>query len=365
MLTKGEREIKMLQLSQIGTIILLFVSGSIMLFSSEIDHEKFDIESGMLLYAISGGGKLTGDVNLTIRGKGKLCFKNRGVVVQIEEDLEEITSGAINNIDKVQRCKKLEDDRQLDVDFDNKKIQERKMPQDNFQKYITKGLVKKGQEVIAGYTCDIWEGYGVRKCIYKGLPLLVEHYLLGVYYQKKATNIFFDINTTESTCVMPNYPVEKFALFKTNMKVKTVKLPHEFSKILELVSKDMNTEMINSKILEDTLTTKQKRIWLNKIGQSIFEKQKEFLPKFLLSMKNARVCLQQADNWIEANTCIKDVIQLKAELSKDKQNNIEQWKGEEKNKVLDQFDENIFLLESKMKCVGSSKNIADLSSCMK
>jgi len=355
----------MSQISQIKTIFLLFVLGSAMLFSAGTAEKKFDIESGMVLYTINGSGKLTADVNLTVKGKGKLRFRDWGVVALIEEDLEEITSGAINNINKIQRCKKLEDDRQLDVDFDNEKIQERKMPKGNFQKYITKDLVKKGQEEIAGHTCDIWEGYGVRKCIYKGIPLLVEHYLLGVYYQKKATHVTFNIDTTESACTIPNYPVEKFALFKTNMKTKTAKLPQELSKILELVSKDMNTEIINSKISEDTLTPEQKRTWLDKIGQNIFEKQKEFLPQFLLSMKKARVCLQQADNWIQANTCVENVIQLKAELIKEKQHNIEQWKGEEKNKVLDQFDENIFLLESKMKCVRGSQNITDLSTCMK
>ncbi len=350
---------------KIKPFFLFLGLGSVILFSADITQKKFDIETGMILYSISGGGKLTDDVNLTIKGKGKLRFKDWGVVALIEEDLEEIISGAIHNIDKVQRCKKLEDDRQLDVDFDNEKIQERKMPQDNFQKYITKDLIKKGKEEIAGHTCDIWEGYGVRKCIYKGIPLLVEHYLLGVYYQKKATDITFNIDATESACTIPNYPVEKFALFKTNMKTKTEKMPQEFSKILELVSKNLNKEMTNSKITEETLTPEQKRIWLDKIGQNIFEKQKEFLPEFLLSMKKARVCLQQADNWIQANTCVEDVIQLKAELTKEKQYNIEQWKGKEKEKILDQLDENIFLLESQMKCIRSSQNLTDLSRCMK
>jgi len=355
----------MSQLSKIKMIFLFFGLGSVMLFSNEAVEKKFDVEKGMVLYNISGGGKLTNDVNLTITGKGKLRFKDWGVVALIEEDIEEITSGAINNINKVHRCAKLEDKHRLDVDFDTKKILERKIPKGNFQTYITKDLVKKGQEEIAGHMCDIWEGYGVRKCIYKGIPLLVENYLLGVYYQKKATLVTFNIDTTASSCSIPNYPVEKFALFKTSIKTKTKKLPKELSKILEIVAEDMNKELINSKILEDNITPKQKRVWLDKIGQNIFEKQKEFLPQFLLSMKKARVCLQQADNWIQANTCVEDVIQLKAELTKDKQNNIEQWKGEEKIKVLDQFDENIFLLESKMKCIRSSQNITDLSTCMK
>ncbi len=355
----------MLDLNKIIMSFLFFCLGSMTLFASSINHKKFDIEAGMVIYDISGGGKLTNDVNLTIKGKGKLRFKEWGVVALIEEKMEEITSGTINNINKVQRCTKLEDKHRLDVDFDNKKIQERTMPKGNFQTYITKDLVKKGKEEIAGYTCDIWEGYGVRKCIYKGIPLLVENYLLGVYYQKKATQVTFKIDTTASACSIPKYPVEKFALFKTSIKTKTKKLPKELSKVLEIVAKDMNKELTNSKTLEDNITPKQKRVWLDKIGQNIFEKQKVFLPQYLLNMKETRVCLQQADNWIQANVCVEDMIQLKAELTKDNRNNIELWKGKEKIKVLDQLDENIFLFESKMKCIRASQNITDLSNCLK
>jgi len=349
------------------TIIFLFLSlGSMTLFSAQTDQKKFNVESGMILYTISGGGKLTEDVNLTINGKGKLRFKDWGVVALIEENYEEITSGALQNIETIQRCEKLEDRLRFDVDFKTKKILERKMPKGNFQKYITKDLVKTGQEKIAGYTCDIWEGVGVRKCIYKGIPLLVEHYLLGTYYRKKASSVTFDIDTSSvSNCSIPNYPIQKIALFKTHSKTKSKKLPQEFSKILISVGKDMQKQLSVDKIEEDSFTLEQKRVWLDKIGQNVFEKQKLFLPQFLLSMQEARVCLQQADNWIQANICVENVVQLKAQLTKDRENNIEQWKGKEKDKVLDNFDENISLLESRMKCIRGSQNITDLSSCMK
>ena len=236
----------------------------------------------------------------------------------------------------------------------------------NFQEIITKDLVKTGQEEILGYTCDIWERVGVRKCIYKGIPLLVEHYLLGTYYRKKASSIIFDIDTSSaSNCSIPNYPIQKFALFKTHSKTKGKKPPREFSKILISVGKEMQKQLSVEKIEEDNFTPEQKRMWLDKIGQNVFEKEKLFLPEFLLSMKKARVCLAQADDWIQANVCVEDVVQLKAKLTKDRENNIEQWKGEEKDKVLNDFDENISLLESRMKCIRGSQNITDLSSCMK
>ncbi len=235
------------------------------------------------------------------------------------------------------------------------------MPKGNFKEYLTKDLVKTGQEEILGVTCDMWEGVGVRKCIYKGIPLLVEHYLLGTYYRKKASSIEFDIDTKAANCSIPNYPIQKFALFKTNSK----KSSQEFSKVLLNVNKEMQKELSVAKIKDDNFPPEQKRVWLDKIGQNIFEKEKLFLPQFLLSMKKARVCLTQAENWIEANTCVEDVVQLKAQLTKDRENSIEQWKGEEKEKVLTDFDEHIALLETRMKCIRGSQNMTDLSTCMK
>jgi hypothetical protein len=131
------------------------------------------------------------------------------------------------------------------------------------------------------------------------------------------------------------------------------------------VAKDMRKQLADEKIREEDFSPQEKRIWLDRIGQNVFEKQKVLLPKFLLSMKKARVCLQQAENWIDANECVRDVVQLKAKLTQDRQNNIELWKGEEKRKVLDAFDENISFLESKMRCIRGAKNISDLSNCMK
>ncbi len=335
------------------------------LLSAQTDEKRFDVQSGMIMYTVSGGGKLTEDINLTIQGKGKLCFQDWGTIALIEEDFEEIISGALQNIETVQRCEKLEEKQRFDVDFKTKKIFERKMTKGNFQKTITKDLVKTGQEEIVGYTCDIWEGVGVRKCIYKGIPLLVEHYLLGTYYRKKASSATFDIDTSAANCSIPNYPIQKFALFKTHSKTKNNKLPQEFSKILISVGKDMQKQFSIAEIEEDNFTPGQKRVWLDKISQNIFEKEKIFLPQFLLSMKKARICLAQAENWIQANVCVEDIVQLKTQLTKERVNNIEQWKGEEKEKVLNEFDNNIFLLESRMKCIRGSKNITDLSRCMK
>jgi len=159
--------------------------------------------------------------------------------------------------------------------------------------------------------------------------------------------------------------VQKISLFKTSIKTKGKKTPKEFSKVLIDVSHDMRKMLMTNHITEDELTPKQKKILFNKIGQNIYEKQKVLLPEILLSMQKARECLAYAKNWIDANECLEDVARLKSQFTKDKDNSIESWKEGDQDKILDDFDEKIAILNSKMICIRSAKNITDLSACMK
>jgi len=355
----------MLAVSKLKSLILFLIIGNSFLLSAGLSGKKFDVETGVVLFKISGGGQLTDDVNISIKGEGKLRFKDWGVMALVEENYEEITTGVIKDINKIQICEKFEDKQRFDVDFETEKILERPMPKGNFRDYYLNDMLKTGEEMIAGYPCDVWEGKGVKKCLHKGVPLLVEHYLFGVYYQKKAVDVKFNIKTKPSKCMLPDFPVEKFALFKTNIKTKNNKLPKELSQIIIRVSKELNKYISENKLTQDDLNTHQKRIWQDKLGQNIFEVQKKFLPKFLETMKNARVCLQQVESANEANACILEVINMKKKVSESSDNTIASWDEKNKRAVLDTFDENIFILESKMKCIRGAENISDLSACMK
>ena len=355
----------MLYLKRCKHVFLFFYLSSTMLFSAGLGEKKFDVETGMVRFEISGGGHFTDDINISIKGEGLLRFRDWGVEALVEENYEERTVGAVKNINKIHICEKFENKQRFDVDFETEKILERPMPKGNFKDYYLKDMVKNGQETIAGYTCDIWEGNGVRKCLYKGIPLLVENYLLGFYYQKKAVDVKLNITASPSKCALPDFPVEKFSLFQTSIKTKSIKPPKEFSQVILSVSKEMYKHLEESHLTEDDLNEHQKRILINKLGQNIFEAQKKFLPKILESMKKARVCLQQAENTEKANVCIAEVIALKKQMSGDIDNKIDSWDEGNRTKVLDTFDDNIIFLESKMKCIRASKTISDLSVCVK
>lgn len=352
-------------LIKIKIIFLFFCLGCVTLFSAQTNQKKYNLRSAVILYNISGGGQLTEDVNLTIKGKGKMCFKNWGEVELFEEEIEEITSGALNNIETITRCIKREKKKRLDVDFKTEKILERSMPKGNVVKNITKGLTKQGKEIIAGKSCDMWEGNGVRKCIYKGVPLLVENNILGMHYQRKAVRITENIKVSAQECKIPNFPVHQFALFKTHIKTKSKKVPKEFSKVLKNVSKEVYKQLNDNNVSQADMSLEQKRIWLNRLGQNIFDKQKVLLPEMLLSMQKARECLARAKNWIDANVCLEEVKSLKSQFTKDKDSNIESWKADDQDDILNELDENIAVLKSKMPCIRSAKNITDLSACMK
>jgi len=355
----------MLYLKRCKRICLFFCLGSTMLFSAALGEKKFDVETGMVRFEISGDGHFTDDINISIKGEGLLRFKDWGVEALVEENYEERTVGAVKNINKIHICEKFENKQRFDVDFETEKILERPMPKGNFKDYYLKDMEKKGQETIAGYICDIWEGKGVRKCLYKGIPLLVENYLLGFYYQKKAVEVKLNITASPEKCALPDFPVEKFSFFKTSIKTKSIKPPKEFSQVIRSVSKEMYKHLEESQFTEDDLSEHQKRILIDKLGQNIFETQKKFLPELLESMKTARVCLQQAETTEEANVCIANVLALKKQISGDVDNKIDSWDEANRTKVLDTFDDNIIFLESKMKCIRAAKTISDLAVCVK
>ena len=344
---------------------LFLMMGSTLLFSAGLGEKKFDVETGMVMYDISGGGVLAEDVNISIKGEGKLRFRDWGVEALIEEDYVELTSGRLHDIYKVKRCEKLEDKQRLDVDFKTEKIMERPMPKGNFKEYFLKDMSKTGEDTIAGYRCEVWEGNGVKKCLYKGIPLLIEYYILGVYYQKKALEARLDIETNPSKCTLPDFPIEKFALFKTNIKTESVKLPQDLPSLIRRVRKELNQSLKDNNLNIDDLNPKQKRVVLDKLGENVFEKQKTYLPKLLDSMKKARACLQQAEHLDNANACLAEIRDMEGRVNKDEDYDILSWDDKHRNKVLDYFDDSIFLLQSNMKCIRGAQNISDLSHCMK
>lgn len=348
----------------IKTVLLSLCIGSITLLHAEDRAHSFDVESGMVMYEINGGTELTPETNLSIKGNVTLRFKEWGDIKMENESGVVLTTGALQHKQDVQRFEKHTKETVITVDYENEQLLERKKTaSDNINYDETASLTQNGQESVAGIVCDVWEGPGIKKCIYKNIVLKLESDLYDISYSKVATKAVFDINTSEEECQVPDYPVQEFALLKDNIQTKNLHQSENFCKILNDKTYDIPEGNISDGI--NTLTDEERKNFIDQVAQDIYKKQKKLLPKLLKSMKKARECLHTVEDPVTANQCLENFNQMKEELGREKNEYIILWDGERKSTLLDQLEDEIIYLQSRISCVNRSKNITDLSSCMK
>ena len=346
----------------IKTILLSTCIGGVTLLHAEVGTHPFGIESGMVIYEISGGAQLTPETNLTIKGHAKLRFKEWGEVKLEEEGGVVLTTGALKHKQHVKRFEKQTKDTVITADFENEQLLERKKGISDIQDE-TASLVKKGQDSVAGILCDVWEGPGVKKCIYKNIVLRLESHILDVSYVKVATQVVFDINTSTEACEVPDYPVQEFALFKDNLKTKNAYKAENFCKVLKDAAYDVNED--NTSYGTDIITDQERKKFINHIAKDIYERQKELLPELLHSLKETRACLQTGEDPFTANQCIEHFSRMKAQLGAEEDDYIILWDDKRKNILLDKIEDDLIYLQSRIPCVNRAQNITDLSTCMK
>ena len=351
-------------INQLKIILLSTCVGSISLLNAEVVSHPFEVESGMVIYEISGGTQLTAETNLSISGHAKLRFKEWGDIRLEEENGIVLTTGAIKHKQYVKRLEKQTKDMVITADYKNEQLLERKKGLRNENKSDkTEGLTKKGQATVAGVICDVWEGPGVKKCIYKGIVLKSESHVFDVSYVKVAREVLFDMNSSAEECEVPDYPVQEFALFKDKIKTKNQFKVDNFCKVLKDAAyeiKDNNISYSSQNIADE-----KRQKFINHISQDIYKRQKELLPALLLSMRKMRECLQTGENPFSANQCIESFSRMKVQLGTEEDDYIILWDEKRKNAMLDKIEDELIDLQSRISCVNRSKNITDLSTCMK
>jgi hypothetical protein len=332
------------------------------LYADDETH-KYDVESGIIFYTITGGAQLTKETNLSIEGSLKLRFKEWGDVKLEEEHVMVLTTGAIKDKQEIQRLEKETNNKVITVDYKNEQLLERK--KNNVVSNIlkeTEGLVQKGEDTISGYPCKIWRGEGIEKCIYKGIVLKQKTHLFGVTYLKLATQIVFNFNASKNNCTMPDYHIHKFGLIKDNIKTKNNAKIENFCKILKEESHNFKEENNFTKV---NLDDKERQKFINHIAKDIFKRQKEYLPKLLNVLKEERVCLQKSENFVEANQCLASLSEFKIQFNNIENDYITLWDDKNKEKLLDKIEDKLIYMQSRISCVNRAKNITDLSACMK
>ena len=345
-------------------ILLSTCVGSVVLLNAEAVSHPFEVESGLVIYKISGGTQLTPETNLSISGNAKLRFKEWGDIRLEVENGMVLTTGAIKHKQYIKRLEKQTKDTVITADYKNEQLLERKKGSGKENDLDeTKGLIKLGEENVAGITCTVWEGPGIKKCIYKGIVLKSESHVYDVSYVKVATEVLFDINTSAEECEVPDYPKQEFALFKDKIKTKNMYKVDNFCKVLKNVADDIKDN--NVSYHANNFADEKRQKFINHISQDIYKRQKELLPALLFSMRKMRECLQTVENPFSANNCIEDFSRMKIHLGTEEDDFIILWDEKRKNTMLDKIEDELIELQSRIPCVKRSKNITDLSTCMK
>jgi len=344
-------------------LLSVCISGVTLLHAEPVSH-PFEIESGMVIYEIYGGTQLTDETNLSIKGHAKLRFKEWGDIRLEEENGMVLTTGAIKHKQYVKRLEKQTKDSVITADYKNEQLLERKkVKSKDGNEDETFGLLKTGEESVAGILCNIWEGPGVKKCIYKGIVLKSESHVFDVSYVKVATEAFFDINTSNDECEVPDYPVQEFALFKDDVKTKNTYKVDNFCKVLKDTANDLKENNITYN--SNNIADEERQKFINHISRDIYKRQKELLPALLHSMKKMRECLQTGENPFDANQCIESFSRMKVQLGTEEEDYIILWDDKRKDALLDKIEDELIDLQSRISCVNRAKNITDLSTCMK
>lgn len=349
--------------NHIKIILLAACIGGFSFLQAEDLVHPFEIEAGMVIYDIRGEAILTPETNLTIKGKGKLRFRDWGDVRLEEEDSMVLTTGAIKHKQNVKRFRKYTKDTVITVDYENEQLLERKKSISDDNGDQTLFLVRNGQEKVAGVLCDVWEGTGVKKCIYKNIVLKTESKVLGASYLKEATSITFDINASDEKCKTPDYPLQEFALIQDTIVTRNEFKAQKFSVALKDIAYDINEN--NTSYGDNNITDEERIKFINYLGQDIYNRQKELLPALLVAIKETRECLQTGEDPIMANQCMENFSRMKSHSGMDEEGYILLWDDKRKSILLDKIEDELIELESRMPCVNRAKNITDLSACMK
>jgi len=350
--------------NKIQTFVLSMVIWNMMYLNVHAQVHPFDVESGMVMYKVSGGAQLTAETNLSISGSAKLRFKAWGEVKLEEEEGTVLTQGAIKHKQYIHRLEKHTEDKIITVDYENEQLLERKKGVSVSSMVLeTEGLIQRGQDVVSGLLCKIWMGPGIQKCMYKGIILKQESHVLGVSYVKIATKVAFDINASLQKCKVPDFPLQDFGLLQDNIKTKNSNKADNFCKILKDMAFNIDVNSENNEVVNMEDKIRQK--FINHITEDIYKQQKQLLPALLVSMKETRACLQMGENPFEANQCIEQFSRMKSQLGTDEEDYIILWDEKRKNTLLDKIEDELIYLQSRIPCVNRAKNFTDLSTCMK
>lgn len=194
--------------SALFTLILAMSS-----LSSET--KRYEIKSGIVEYAISGGGNMMG-IQTKIEGKSKLLFKEWGKVELHEETTKSIIMG---REEQTHQTTKIDSGKVYVVDYEQKSIvqydpsmlmqsEHKELAKSAKEMMLSMGATKTGEETIHDYPCEVWEAKHMKLWLHKGVMLKSNVRVMGRTHTTEATNIQFNISVSDDDLKLPDFPLK-------------------------------------------------------------------------------------------------------------------------------------------------------------
>ena len=362
--------------------------------------KKYDVKSGKIEYALSGGGNIMGMAQIKSIGKKRVIFDNYGVqnLEEVVEVKKETTMGK-SKTDKTHTLSYTNNAIVYSVNFKQKRVERMKNRgaqmaamfgggqnlQESGEKMMkSMGGKKLGIDKVLGYECVVWDLMGSKQCMYKGIPLKIEIDVMGMKTTEIATKAEFDITLGKDDFKLPDYPVYDFdmdrmmdgkkpkALDKSTLEAMDTKdnanakveakegaeaMKGLAAGITALAATGM--DMSSSK----DLTPEQEQVMQKAMmkamggeGKMLSRMKKEMLDDIRQEeMQFAKRCFGVADTLKEANSCV----DKGNKMFDDEQEYFESWTKADKNEMFQEMIE----FKKMIPCVKAAQTIDAFQQC--
>jgi hypothetical protein len=361
-----------MQLTMKGAAVIVIGFLPHSLLTAAAVFKSFDAPSAIIHYEIHGSGKLSSSSDLMIKGRATLLFAEWGARKLYKEKYSEVTTGAVKNKKTIRTLYREDYGDVYRADFEKNRID--KGEDAVIKKAITTGenLYQKmieemkangkeaGTSTVLGYPCDEWLYKGKKRCFYKGVPLKEESVISGIKVVKKAVSAQFDLNISDDAFAFPDFQEseEKGFLLKKSKESLTKSMP----KPSRNIDRNLSEEIEESGTPAEVAIIDEG----DDLAKNMFDKQKEFLPKLLSEMQEARVCLENADTKDDADHCFSKLVDIEEKMSGEKSEDreITLWTDSAREETMNELEESIMDMKRRMPCIRRSRNFEDLSVCM-
>ena len=185
------------------------------LSSLSAETKRYEIKSGIVEYAISGGGNMMG-IQTKIEGTSKAVFKEWGNVELHEEKTKSVIMG---REEQSHQTTKIDAGKVYVVDYEQKNIvqydpsmlmqsEHKELAQSAKEMMLSMGATKTGEETIDGYLCEVWESKHMKLWLHKGVMLKSKVRVMGRTHTTEATNIQFNISVSDEDLKLPDFPIK-------------------------------------------------------------------------------------------------------------------------------------------------------------